>query len=220
MAVYAHLTPNDEGGDYLCRRLRFRSELAPHVSYVLTTLTDPSAWEAFGDMSPEDASALAWEMWNEYATGGDTCMIGTIVEYITDGPPNGVLPLDGSTYDAVDYPELFSVLDPVYKAGDTFTLPDTRGRVMVGAGAGVGLSNRAVGDSLGLEQVTLAISQLPPHDHAYNENITADLDLESPGAPIPAPAPAVPSVTGSQGGGEAHENMQPSYVVNRGVRYK
>lgn len=220
MTRRAYLTPDDEGGGYLCRRLRFRSEIAHIITGALEKASRPEWWEAFGDMSTDDAAALASEALEYYLASGDSCMIGTLAEYITDDPPNGVLPLDGSTYLGADYPELFGILDPAYISGDSFTLPDAAGRTAVFAGAGAGLSARAVGDSGGVEQVQLTIAEMPAHDHAYNENITADLDLESPGAPVPAPQIAVPSVTGSTGGDQPHENMPPFVVWKIGVWYK
>jgi len=43
--------------------------------------------------------------------------------------------------------------------------PDLRGRFVVGAGQGPGLSNRTLGIGGGSETVTLAVGQLPAHNH-------------------------------------------------------
>lgn len=48
----------------------------------------------------------------------------------------------------------------------TFQLPDFRGRIPVGYGAGSGLSAYHMGSKGGYEQVKLAQSQLPAHKHA------------------------------------------------------
>jgi microcystin-dependent protein len=52
------------------------------------------------------------------------------------------------------------------------TTPDLRGRFVVGAGQGVGLSNRNVGDTGGAETVTLTVSQIPAHNHRVAGNTT------------------------------------------------
>lgn len=48
-----------------------------------------------------------------------------------------------------------------------FTTPDLQGRVIVGAGAGSGLTSRAVNDSGGEENHTLIESELASHKHAF-----------------------------------------------------
>lgn len=62
---------------------------------------------------------------------------------------------------------LFAILGTTY-GGDgttTFMLPDLQGRVALGAGQGVGLSNYDLGAKEGTETVTLNITQLPMHNH-------------------------------------------------------
>lgn len=46
--------------------------------------------------------------------------------------------------------------------------PDLRGRFVIGAGQGSGLSNRSVGAAGGSETVTLAVGQLPAHNHTFS----------------------------------------------------
>ncbi len=53
-----------------------------------------------------------------------------------------------------------------FAAGKTLALPDFRGRALVCAGAGPGLTARAAGDVFGLERVTLSAAEMPEHDHA------------------------------------------------------
>ena len=63
---------------------------------------------------------------------------------------------------------LFSLLGTVY-GGDgrtTFALPDMRGRTPIHAGTGPGLSVRSMGESSGIETITLSVTELPPHQHA------------------------------------------------------
>jgi microcystin-dependent protein len=63
---------------------------------------------------------------------------------------------------------LFSILGTTY-GGDgrtTFGLPDTRGRSVIGAGNGPGLSAIALGQRGGAETVTLSVTNLPSHGHS------------------------------------------------------
>ncbi|MDH3469134.1 MAG: tail fiber protein [Gammaproteobacteria bacterium] len=62
---------------------------------------------------------------------------------------------------------LFSILGTTY-GGDgriTFALPDTRGRSVIGAGTGPGLSTVELGQRGGAESVTLSVANLPAHSH-------------------------------------------------------
>src|SRR5579863_10316349 len=62
---------------------------------------------------------------------------------------------------------LFSLLGTTYGGNgtSTFALPDLRGRRVVGAGQGPGLSLHDLGEMGGEESVTLIVSQLPIHTH-------------------------------------------------------
>lgn len=158
-----------------------------------------------------------------------TPMIGQIIEFAGASFPPNVLPCDGATYDRVDYPDLYAVLDAVFIVdADTFVVPDLRDRVAVGESAG-----RAVGDTGGEETHTLTIAELPSHDHSANDaghvhaEIIAVDTLVNGGLEAPAPsATAAPSSTGlgyanisigSTGDDGAHNNMQPFLVLKKGI---
>ncbi|WP_145860419.1 phage tail protein [Pedobacter suwonensis] len=62
---------------------------------------------------------------------------------------------------------LFALLGTTY-GGDgrtTFGLPDLRSKTVIGAGTGVGLSAYTLGQKVGIEKVTLTVSQIPAHTH-------------------------------------------------------
>lgn len=52
-----------------------------------------------------------------------------------------------------------------FAAGKTLALPNTAGRALAGAGAGPGLTARALGAMFGAESHVLTIAQMPQHDH-------------------------------------------------------
>jgi microcystin-dependent protein len=75
---------------------------------------------------------------------------------------------DGSKLSVNEYQLLFSLLGKTY-GGDgitNFALPDLRGRIIVGVGQGVGLSNYALGNAAGQESVVLTNGQIQ-HQHSF-----------------------------------------------------
>lgn len=93
---------------------------------------------------------------------------GIIQMFAGSTAPNGWLICDGSTVSRSTYGDLFKVIGTTYGAGNsntTFTLPDMRGRLPIGAGTGTSLTTRTLGANLGAETVTLAQTNLPPHTH-------------------------------------------------------
>lgn len=97
------------------------------------------------------------------AWAGDTTKTATI--------PGGWLPCDGRAVSRTAYAALFRVIGVNFGQGDgrsTFTLPDLRGRVPVGAGlGGVSFTNRVIGATGGEEVhlLTAAESGVPAHTH-------------------------------------------------------
>jgi microcystin-dependent protein len=144
-------------------------------------------------------------------------MIGYIMAYVTESPPTNVLPCDGATYNRVDYPELYDALASVFIIdADTFSVPDLRGRTVIGSGDGVGLTSRNTGDSLGEEEHQLDTSELASHSHTIPYTITT-LVLEPGEVTTLTPVPLLTQNTGDSGGDSPHNNMQPSYALNYGV---
>lgn len=179
-----------------------------------------SVWE---QENPENMSAqeLAQEfkkMWLNAEV--DSCMIGMIVPLVTEEVPVWVLLCDGATYQRASYPLLYAAIDPFYRIdADSFFVPDFRGRTIVGAGQGSGLTERSIGDEFGTESVELSVAQLPAHDHSYTKASTLNIDVEGIGVPDPTSVglPELPSTTGQTGSGNAHPNVQPSGVALWGI---
>lgn len=149
--------------------------------------------------------------------------VGTIKPFITADPPQNTLECDGGTYYRVDFPLLYALLDSAFIIdADTFTVPDLRGRVVVGAGTGSGLTPYAVGDIGGTEAVALTVEEMPSHSH---DDIGHVHTYQPPGATLLAVAPGeLPVLTPAllpasttvgyasltnTGGDEAHENRPP-----------
>jgi microcystin-dependent protein len=95
---------------------------------------------------------------------------GASMEFSGSILPSGWLWEDGISYDPSSYPALFAAIGYTHgQDGVKFKVPDSRGRVSVGAGAGSGLTNRTLGQTGGLEGVTLNLAQTPSHVHGIND---------------------------------------------------
>ena len=144
-------------------------------------------------------------------------MIGYIIPFVTADPPAGVLPCDGASYLRVDYPELYAALDSFFITdADHFTVPDLRGRTIVGVGSGSGLTTRNTGDTGGEETHQLSTSELASHSHSVT--LTTSLPAQA-GVGFAGEVSLAPltTSTGSTGGDTAHENMPPFFSLNYGV---
>lgn len=214
----AWLTPPDIPSTVSGRRILIPDSAAWRaiVSGALTPLTHAYNWEKFGDVTPEDAAARARVMLLQYFQ--DTNMIGTIAPYITDAPPFGCLPCDGGVYLRADYPALYDILAAAFIVdADTFTTPDLRGRTVVGAGAGAGLTPRAVDESGGAETHELSIGEMPAHRHGLFQvgQLTRGTTIDPPAVWVESTFhPPFVNFTEAVGGGGAHENMPPFVALN------
>lgn len=154
--------------------------------------------------------------------------VGEIRMFGGNFAPRGWAFCDGQLLAVNQYDALFSLLGTAY-GGDgrtTFGLPDLRGRVPVHMGTGPGLSDRRIGSQGGAENVTLAANEIPSHTHPMTA--TADIGTEpspannflastSVGSPYFTGAPnaaLAPNVIAASGGGQSHNNVQPSVCVN------
>lgn len=169
----------------------------------------------------DEVSNSDWDTISAYVDGllyeAKNPMIGYIIPFVTADPPAGVLPCDGSTYLRGDYPNLYAELDSFFIIdSDHFSVPDLRGRTVVGAGNGSGLSSRSVGSVGGEENHTLDEGEIPSHSHSIPATITSL--VVAPGE-ITAltPIPLISGSTGSTGGSGSHNNMQPFYSLNYGI---
>jgi microcystin-dependent protein len=152
---------------------------------------------------------------------------GSIVAFAGTSPPPGWLLCAGQTVKKAQYQRLFGAIGVTWGQGepgldDDFSLPDLRGRTLTGAGHGLGLMARNLGDSGGAEQHTLTSDQMPPHAHTLNFGDNGWPDnpwRREPNQFITDPASPYgfnidTFTTSSAGLGQAHPNMPPFQVVN------
>ena len=133
--------------------------------------------------------------------------------------------------------ETSAILVSPYNLGDgstTWNLPDLRGQTVIGAGDGEGasLSNRVLGQTTGSETHTLTESEMPSHNHEVTVNNTSGgasspsgnyLGVEQGSLGIYDSASTSHTLNSATiqntGSGNAHNNMQPSYVLNYYIVY-
>lgn len=95
--------------------------------------------------------------------------IGGVLDYAGSTIPIGWLPCNGAVVSQTTYANLFAAISTTWNTGGegagNFRLPDTRGRVRIGAGTGTGLTARVLGVSGGEETHLLVVGEIPLHTH-------------------------------------------------------
>lgn len=140
---------------------------------------------------------------------------------------------NGRSLSRTAYADLFNLIGTTYGSddGNTFKIPDTRGRVIGSTGTGAGLTARANGDKVGTETHTLSINQMPSHNHgvtdpghahSYVNNINNQGTDNAFNSETAADEQDLSATTGTSttgitvnnaGGGEAFNIMQPTIFL-------
>ena len=139
--------------------------------------------------------------------------------------PVGWMLCQGQLLSIADYDVLFNLIGTTY-GGDgqqTFALPDLQGRMPLHQGTGGGVPY-VIGESGGVETVTLTTNQIPAHTHpplASTSGSTNDPAGNAwagwTGDQYSDQTPNTPMATGalgSAGGSQPHDNMPPNLAVN------
>jgi microcystin-dependent protein len=137
----------------------------------------------------------------------------------------------GQAISRTTFADLFALLSTTYGVGDgalTFNLPDLRGRVVAGqddmGGSSAnrltnqsgGLDGDTLGATGGAETHTLTSTESAAHQHAGSANF-ATVGVAGAtfgGSGVADKALGDTLLTGSSGGGGAHNNVQPTIVLN------
>ncbi len=156
--------------------------------------------------------------------GGDTLPIGSIVAFASDTIPNGWLLCDGSVVSRTTYSELFNAIGLNYVEDgvewldeERFPLPNAKGKTIVGKDS-TDTDFSKLGKTIGEKTHTLTVSEMPSHNHLRDiENKI--VNKGSGGAWSPS-LKGTGNMTGEDnstrntGGGQAHNNLQPSLTLN------
>lgn len=154
---------------------------------------------------------------------------GFVSPYAGTSAPDGWLFCYGQAVSRTTYSALFALLSTTYGAGDTsttFNLPDLRGRVVAGkddmGGSSAnrltdqsgGLDGDTLGDTGGAETHTLVTSEMPAHTHTEEGAGGFSLGGGSTNVSFNGGSQDSTIVTGSTGGDGAHNNVQPTIILN------
>jgi microcystin-dependent protein len=161
--------------------------------------------------------------------------IGEIQLFGFNFNPRGWAFCNGATLAISQNTALFSLLGTTYGGNGqtTFQLPNFAGRAAVATGTGPGLQPRNLGQTYGVNTVTLTASQIPAHTHAMQlfaqNDVTKRAGTPSPNSALsvssnsavtafvasPADTSFAPDmIRPNGGGGIPHQNQQPYLGVN------
>lgn len=158
---------------------------------------------------------------NKVVVVGGGGNVGDFVDYAGTTAPAGCLVCDGSAVSRTTYAALFAVIGTTWGVGDgstTFNIPNAERMVNVGSGGtGTGTLGNSVGDTGGAEDVTLVSANMPNGTPTNTANSGGINVVSNSGAASYVPQSASPYSDGSD---TAHNNIQPSIVVLRCIRYE
>lgn len=148
--------------------------------------------------------------------------------------PQNWLACNGQELNVSAYQALYALIGQTYggNGSSTFNLPNLQGRLIAGAGQGVGLSSYSLGQTFGAYTVQLSDDQTA-HSHTLQVSTAAGSSLspqtnvyagapstsygayvKNTGSPAPTLRPLDPALLSNEGAGQAHSNMMPSVAFN------
>ena len=186
--------------------------------------TDVEAQATGANASDQRVPTLSklWTWWNTVRPGiialiaAAATPAGGIVAYGGAAAPSGYLLCDGRAVSRATYSGLFAAIGTTWGGGNgatTFNLPDLRSRVLAGAGAGLGAGLDSVGETGGEATHTLTVEEMPAHSH--EETRLTDPPPSDQNQPSQGTNAGYTTLdTSETGGGQSHNNVQPTAVVN------
>lgn len=157
---------------------------------------------------------------------------GAVMPFAGTTEPSGWLLCYGQTVSRSTYAGLFAAIGTTYGSGDgstTFALPDLRGRVVAGqddmggtsanrlTGQSGGVDGDVMGGTGGAETHTLTTTEMPTHAHdIQRSNVAASSTGADASVVYRSLANTGATYTNTQnaGGGGAHNNVQPTIILN------
>ena len=152
----------------------------------------------------------------------DSMPIGCIILFAGSTIPTGWLKCEGQSLLRTEYSELFGVIGTTYGYGssntETFQVPNYKGRVPVGRDSS-DTDFDTLGETGGEKTHTLTINEMPSHNHIARSHVGSGV---GDGMLLNGNSYTVDNnyTTGSTGGGQAHNILQPYIVVNFIIKAK
>lgn len=157
---------------------------------------------------------------------------GTVTAFAGKTAPNGWLMCDGQSYSIANYRDLYNAIGTTYGGyGQSFQVPDLRGRFPVGKDSGT-FAN--LGGKGGEEKHTLTVAEMPAHQHSGNDRAWHDkqkrngqqwfvgLTHDSGSWMSNAANDGLTNQdteTGTTGGNQPHNNLPPYISLNYIIKY-
>lgn len=184
--------------------------------------TDTTLTRVSGGVIAVEGQTLATQAYVTSSLGSATPS-GALMPFAGTTEPSGWFFCEGRSLSTTTYATLFAAIGYTYGgSGASFNLPDLRGRVIAGkddmggtsANRLTGLSGGVNGDTLGgtggAETHTLTVDEMPAHTHSSpTSNGTANSSSTATSV-----ASNTDGTTGSRGGSLAHNNVQPTIILN------
>ena len=158
----------------------------------------------------------------------DQPYVGEIRLFAGNFPPNGWMFCDGQSLPISENEVLFQLIGTTY-GGDgesTFALPNLQSRVPVHFGSGNTGVTYQIGESAGVESVTLSVQQIPNHTHPMSASTNVAQDTSPSGKVVAQSGTALLYIQDTTdtdfsnqsmtpvGGSQPHDNMQPFLCIN------
>lgn len=165
--------------------------------------------------------------------------VGSILDYAGTAAPTGWLLCYGQALDATADPEYQALYDVIGNTfGGTnntnFVVPDLRGRVVAGqddmggssanrlTGASGGVNGDTFGAAGGAETHTLTEAQMPAHTHNWTSGQANTIRNDGGsvnGVALNNAGYNISNATTSTGSSSAHNNVQPTIILNKIIKY-
>jgi microcystin-dependent protein len=156
-----------------------------------------------------------------------TPFLGEIKMFGGTFAPQGYMFCNGQLLPISQYDAVFALVGTTY-GGDgqvTFGVPDLRGRAPVHQGTGPGLSTYQIGQTFGVENVTLNATQMPQHSHVVAASSAtgsvgpagafwAQATGTQPYSSAANNAAMNTASVASSGGNQPHNNMMPFLAIS------
>lgn len=138
---------------------------------------------------------------------------GMITMFAGATAPLGFLLCDGAAVSRTTYTDLFNLIGITYGAGNgttTFNLPNLKGKIPVGLDS-TQTEFDSLGETGGEKAHTLTVDEMPAHTHTIPVQGAGGMALQIQQTNTSSGGT---QNTGSTGGGNAHNNLQPYIVLN------